>query len=84
MIYKLTITRSAQKAFLDIEREMALRIKEKIIALSNEPRPIGCNKLKGRDGWRIRVGNYRIIYEIDDQEKLILVLHIGHRRDIYK
>jgi mRNA interferase RelE/StbE len=84
MIYKLTITRSAQKAFLDIEREIALRIKENILSLSNKPRPTGCKKLKDRDGWRIRAGNYRIIYEIDDKEKSILILHIGHRRDVYK
>jgi mRNA interferase RelE/StbE len=84
MIYKLTITRSAQKSFLDIDRNIALRIKEKILTLSNDPRPSGCKKLKDRNGWRIRAGRYRIIYEIDDREMNVLILNIGHRRDVYK
>ena len=47
-------------------------------------RPTGCLKLIGRDGWRIRVGVYRVIYQIDDQEKKIVILDFGHRRDIYR
>lgn len=52
--------------------------------LANQPRPAGRHKLRGRDGWRIRVGNYRVIYEIDDQQSMVTVLHIGHRRDVYR
>jgi mRNA interferase RelE/StbE len=52
--------------------------------LADDPRPKGCKKLKGRDGYRIRTGNYRIIYEIFDTELLIDVIAIGHRKDIYE
>jgi len=45
---------------------------------------MGCNRLTGRDGWRIRVGDYRVIYEIDDERQMITILHIGHRRDVYR
>lgn len=44
----------------------------------------GCKKLVGRQGWRIRVGDYRIVYEIDDEQRVVNVLHIGHRKDIYR
>jgi mRNA interferase RelE/StbE len=44
----------------------------------------GCLKLTGREGWRIRVGKYRVIYEIDDKERAITVLHVGLRRDVYR
>ena len=60
------------------------RIKETIFELAKNPRPLGCKKLTGRDGWRIRVGKYRVIYEINDKEKTITILHIGHRKDIYR
>jgi mRNA interferase RelE/StbE len=52
--------------------------------LAGDPRPPGIKKLKGREGWRLRIGDYRVIYEIDDTQKIIIVLHVGHRRDIYR
>jgi mRNA interferase RelE/StbE len=51
---------------------------------ANEPRPHGSKKPAGRSGWRIRVGSYRIVYEIDDPNNRIAVLHVGHRRDVYR
>ena len=60
------------------------KIKQAILRLSDNPRPSGCSKLIGREGWKIRVGNYRIIYEINDKAKEIIVLHVGHRRDVYR
>jgi len=45
---------------------------------------MGCRKLVGREGWRIRVGNYRVIYEIDEIRHILTILHVGHRRDIYR
>ncbi|RME68588.1 MAG: type II toxin-antitoxin system RelE/ParE family toxin [Nitrospirae bacterium] len=59
-------------------------IKEKIFSLAHNPRPKGCMKLVNRDGWRIRVGNYRVIYEVDDTEATVTIIHIGHRKDIYQ
>jgi len=58
-------------------------VRDAIRDLANTPRPAGCKKLSGRSGWRIRVGNYRVIYEIDDNTQTITVMHVGHRRDVY-
>ncbi len=84
MKYKIFIQRSAQKELADLQSEFYDKVKNAIWELADEPRPEGCRKLAGRDGWRIRVGNYRVIYEIYDTNRTIIVLHIGHRRDIYK
>ena len=84
MSYRIFILRRAQKELSNITGEDYLRIKEAILSLSNNPRPKGCSKLTGRDGWRIRIGNYRVIYEINDREKSLTILHIGHRKDIYR
>ena len=60
------------------------KIESAINSLERDPRPSGCKKLTARDGWRIRAGSYRIIYEIDDHSKIITILHVGHRRDVYR
>jgi mRNA interferase RelE/StbE len=57
---------------------------EAIERLQEEPRPPGCRKLSDREGWRLRVGDYRVIYEIDDEQRTVTVLQVGHRRDIYR
>lgn len=59
------------------------KINSAIIQLSDNPRPIGSKKLKGRDGYRIRIGNYSVIYEIFDTQLIINFINIGHRKDIY-
>ena len=51
--------------------------------LAENPRPSGCKKLKGRQGYRIRIGDYWVLYEVEDDKLLVLVFAIGHRRDIY-
>jgi mRNA interferase RelE/StbE len=84
MKYSVTILRSAQKALGKIRGTNYEAIKAAIFGLANNPRPPGCKKLTGRDGWRIRVGDYRIIYEIIDNELIVLVIDIGHRREIYR
>ena len=55
-----------------------------IRSLSGEPRPVGAKKLRGREAWRIRVGDYRVIYEVDDGRRRVLIVTVGHRRDIYR
>jgi mRNA interferase RelE/StbE len=55
-----------------------------IISLADNPKPQGCKKLKGRDGFRVRVGNYRIIYDVNDKILIVDVMDIGHRKDIYR
>ena len=84
MTHKVTILRRAQKELALLPGEAYGRVRNAIAALAEEPRPPGCLKLTGRDGWRIRIGSYRVVFEINDKEKVVTVLHVGHRRDIYR
>jgi mRNA interferase RelE/StbE len=84
MKYDIEIERSALKALQKIPVRNQDKVIEKIEQLAYNPRPSGAKKLTGRDGWRLRIGNYRIIYEIRDQTCYILVLDIGHRKEIYR
>lgn len=84
MAYTVRILRSAQKQLAKINHQDQSKIIAAIRDLSNIPRPPGCKKLSGRLAWRIRVGHYRVIYEIHDNELLILVVVIRHRRDVYR
>jgi mRNA interferase RelE/StbE len=72
------------KALEDINEPYYSSIKAAIFDLANNPRPQGYKKLKGRDGYRIRVGNYRVIYDIYDAILLVDVVDLGHRKDIYE
>ena len=83
MNYAVSILRRAQKELGQLSSPSFERVCDAIRSLGDSPRPPGCRKLVGRDGWRIRVGDYRVIYEIDDPARTVLVLHVGHRRDIY-
>lgn len=84
MTYAITILRRAQKELADLPQESYVRARDAIRTLAEEPRPDGSKKLAGRAGWRIRVGSYRVIYEIDDPNHMITIMHIGHRRDVYR
>lgn len=84
MTYKLSILRRAQKQLAKISANDYKRVKQAILDLAQDARPPGSKKLKGRPGWRIRHGDYRIIYEIQDDQLIIIVLDVGHRKDIYK
>ena len=83
MSYEVFILRRAQKQLAQLPAQDYERVKTSILALSQTPRPHGCLKLPGRPGWRIRVGDYRVIYEIDDRQSRLTVLDVGNRRDIY-
>jgi len=84
MTYAIAILRRAQKELQRLPRADYERVRDAIRALADEPRPPGCLALTSRDGWRIRVGNYRVIYEINDMQHLVTILHVGHRRDVYR
>jgi mRNA interferase RelE/StbE len=84
MSYRVSILRRAQKELTTLPANTFERVRDALRTLAEEPRPVGCKKLKGREGWRIRIGDYRVLYEIDDAQKTILIVHIGHRRDIYR
>jgi mRNA interferase RelE/StbE len=84
MTYSLSILRRAQKELAQVPAGDYERLVEAIHGLGGNPRPSGCRKLSGREGWRIRSGNFRVIYEIDDDQHLVTILHVGNRRDVYR
>lgn len=83
MMYQVRIERKALKELSKIPEPYYSNLKIAILDLGNNPRPQGYKKLKGRDGYRIRVADYRIIYEIQDNVLLVDVIDLGHRKDIY-
>ena len=82
--YSIEIKKSAAKEIEKLPKTMMLRVLEKIKGLSSEPRPLGCKKLSGDEKYRIRVGNYRILYSIENEMLVVYVVKVGHRREIYK
>ena len=82
--YKLLIKPSAGKEIEALPKQDRRRIVAKITALSQDPRPPGCEKLSGHDRYRLRQGNYRILYEIQDSDLVVVVVKVGHRRDVYR
>ena len=84
MTYEILIEKPAQRVLARISQPHQDRIIRAIETLRTHPRPQGAEKLSGRDAWRIRVGNYRVIYEINDGESIVLVVTLGHRREVYR
>ncbi len=82
--YSVLILPSAQKQLSKLPNAIATRIEDKMMELGEDPRPPGCKKLKGREAWRIRIGDYRAIYEIHDGKLIVIVITIGHRREVYE
>jgi len=82
--YRLEIKTSAKKALENLPVTTQERLIDKLLALSNNPRPFGCKKLLGTAYYRIRSGDYRIIYSINDEKLNVLVIDVGHRRDVYR
>ena len=83
MAYTIEFRNKVLKALVKINEPYYAAIKKQIYDLADNPRPKGCRKLKGRKGYRIRVGDYRVIYEIFDDFLLIDVIDLGHRKEIY-
>jgi len=84
MAYQVTLRKRVIKALEKINEPYYSHIKEAIYNLADQPRPAGYKKLKGRDGYRIRVADYRIIYVISDAVLIVDVIDLGHRKDIYE
>jgi mRNA interferase RelE/StbE len=83
--YSLEIKQSAQRELDALGDPLFARIDRKILALADVPRPAGCKKLKGyKDHWRVRVGDWRVVYIIDDAAKLVSITRISHRREVYE
>ena len=83
-MYKIFILSKAQKELDVFPTGVFKQIKNKILLLPQNPRPSGCLKLTAEEGYRLRAGNYRILYRIDDKKKVIYIYRIKHRKDAYK
>ncbi len=82
--YSVVIKSSAQKELDALDEAVFRRIDRKILALVENPRPTGCKKLKGyKDQWRIRIGDWRVVYFIDDSAKRVSITRVAHRREAY-
>ncbi len=84
MPYTVELTLSAQKQLSKLPNIIAERIEESLLELEENPRPNGCKKLKGRTAYRIRIGDYRAIYTINDTVLTVIIVKIGHRREVYE
>jgi mRNA interferase RelE/StbE len=82
--YRLTIKKSAAKELQDIPKKDLLKIIKRIQVLAENPRPTGVQKLSAREQYRVRQGDYRIVYSINDKELLVDIVKIGHRREVYR
>ena len=82
--YRLQIKPSAAKEIEALPKKDRRRVVAKIQGLATDPRPSGCEKLSGEDLYRVRQGNYRILYSVHDTDLLVLVIKIGHRREVYR
>ena len=84
-MYKIVVSKNALKDMTHLPAKINVQISKSIDKLANNPRPLGCKKLKGEKEymWRIRVGDYRILYTIEEEIKVVDVRKVGHRRNIY-
>jgi len=84
-VYEVYLERTAEQDLKQLSSENFQRVISHIKALAENPRPAGCHKLFGsKSDWRIRVGDYRVIYEIDDDKKAARVMRVRHRREAYR
>ena len=84
-MYEVLIERSVERDLKSLPNSLFHRIVPRIRALADNPRPSGCHKLAGsKNDWRIRIGDYRVVYEIDDVRKVVRIFRIRHRRDVYR
>jgi len=85
VVYEVLIERSAERDLKSLPTVIYNRIVPRIRALADTPRPPGCHKLAGsKNDWRIRLGDYRIVYEVDDARKLVKIFRVKHRREVYR
>ncbi len=84
MTYTLLILPSAQKDCDRLDKTVYKRVRKAIFHLEKEARPSGCKKLIGNDGYRIRVGDYRILYRIEDKSRRIFIYRVKHRGEAYR
>ncbi len=83
-MYKIELRRKAQRSLDRLPKDDFNAVIEAVKDLGNTPRPKGVEKIKTAGLWRVRQGDYRIVYSIDDSQKTVIILRIGHRREIYR
>ena len=84
-MYKILLTNRAQKDLDGLRGKLWQRIRETISSLRSDPRPHGCKKLRGGTNvYRVRISNYRVLYDVDDEAQKITILRVKHRRDVYR
>ena len=84
MPYHIDYLPTARKAIEKLPRQIQRRVLERIGTLASNPRPTGSVKLKGEPAYRLRIGDYRVIYTIEDQKLVVLIVDLGHRREVYR
>jgi mRNA interferase RelE/StbE len=82
--WQVEVARDAKKELVRLPAATQKRIARALLSLESDPFPAGCKKLKNRDGWRVRVGDYRILYFADKSAQRIIVAVIKHRKDVYR
>lgn len=83
MTYRVDVRPAAVRALRTVDHQDRPRIQAAIALLAQDPRPPGARALRGRDGYRVRVGDYRILYTVDDGVLVVVVVTLGHRREVY-
>jgi mRNA interferase RelE/StbE len=81
--YEVTVLPSAQKEIIKLPKQVQSKVLKALVSLSENPRPNGCKKLIGSDCWRFRIGEYRIVYSIEDNVLLIEIIRVAHRKEVY-
>ena len=84
MSYQVNLPKTVQKQLNALPQELKQRILKALVQLQNEPRPANSLQMKGGQGFRLRIGDYRVLYDIDDIRHIINLRRIGHRREIYR
>ena len=82
--YKIQVKKSAEKELAKIPKKELIKILDKITGLSGNPHPVGSIKLTNEEKYRVRVGNYRVLYKVEDKILTVFVVKVGHRKEIYR
>jgi mRNA interferase RelE/StbE len=82
--YSLVVKRSAERELRAVPKRDLGRLVARIQRLAEDPRPLGSEKLSGHDRYRLRQGDYRVVYAVDDERRIVEVVKIGHRREVYR
>jgi mRNA interferase RelE/StbE len=84
MAYQVILKRSVEKELDALQANIRNRISKRLLALEENPRPSGIKRLQGEESYRLRIGDYRILYTIDDKVQKVFVVAVGHRREVYR